>query len=280
MSGSDKWYVLKSGVIISVTVLLILLFSYVLVSASIITVPPQRGNRPLAEWFLTTTYNWGRKYAWSGSPEVVTSILWDYRGLDTVYETSVFFFAIIGGLMLVRSIRIRRERLGFKGMSVIAKSITKIILVTVPVVAASVALHGHLTPGGGFQGGSIFAVSSLLAIVALGTGFLYVRGWSKNRLLGFRTLGLLLIALSVTIVFIIGSSMHATAFLVQNQWKPWAPIGMGYVVDLGILGSILYSGTLVFLNLSEFLAVASGLSLAFIIMSFPRKDIIQGGDLE
>ncbi|ADI31281.1 MnhB domain-containing protein [Staphylothermus hellenicus] len=273
VSGRD---VLLSIVAASIIVIL----SYVLVSFFVISIPPQETNRWLANWFLTSTYNWENKEWWSGSPEVVTSILWDYRGLDTVYETSVFFFAIIGGLMLVRSVKIDKESLGIKGMSVISKTVTKIILVAVPVVAASVALHGHLTPGGGFQGGSIFAVSSLLAIVALGTGFLYRRGWTKMRLLGFRTLGLLIISTTVISLFVVGVFSGITAYIVQNQWKPWAPIGMGYLVDLGVFGNILYSGSLIFLNLAEFLAVSAGLSLAFIIMALPKKKLVEGGDIE
>lgn len=118
VSGRD---VLLSIVAASIIVIL----SYVLVSFFVISIPPQETNRWLANWFLTSTYNWENKEWWSGSPEVVTSILWDYRGLDTVYETSVFFFAIIGGLMLVRSVKIDKESLGIKGMSVISKTVTK-----------------------------------------------------------------------------------------------------------------------------------------------------------
>lgn len=276
-----KYRLSKNEVLLSIIAALIAVaLSFMLVSFMVISIPPQETNRWLAEWFLTTTYNWDDKDWWSASPEVVTSILWDYRGLDTVYETSVFFFAIIGGLMLVRSVKIDKESLGIKGMSIISKSVTKIILVTVPVVAASVALHGHLTPGGGFQGGSIFAVSSLLAIVALGTGFLYTRGWSKMRLLGFRTLGLIIISITIISLFIDGVLSGAPAYIVQNQWKPWAPVGMGYIVDLGIFGRILYSGSLIFLNIAEFLAVSAGLSLAFIIMSLPRKKLVEGGEIE
>lgn len=260
--------------------LIILALVYLLVSLAIIIVPPQEDNRWLASWFLETTYNSERKELWSASPEVVTSILWDYRGLDTVYETSVFFFAIIGGLMLVRSVKIDPSKLGIRGMSVISKTVTKIVLVSIPVVAVSVALHGHLTPGGGFQGGSIFAVASLLAIVALGVGFLYRRGWSKVRLLGFRTMGLIIISIVIMAVFITGLTIGATGYIVQNQWKPWAPIGYGYLINLGLLGNVLYSGSLIFLNIAEFLAVSAGLSLAFIIMALPREELIKGGDLE
>ncbi len=209
----------------------------------------------------------------------MTSVLWDYRGIDTVYETSVFFLAIIGGLMLVRDYKPWGKPIG-KGMSLISRTVVKIVLVAVPVVAASIALHGHLTPGGGFQGGSVFAVSSLLAIIGLGTGFLLGRGWSKSKLLGFRTLGLIIISSIALAIPFLGLLEGLHAYIIQNQWKPWAPVGFGYLASIPGLGTILYSGTLVFLNIAEFLAVSAGLSLAFIIMSLSREEIKRSGGVE
>ena len=41
----------------------------------------------------------------TGALNVVTTIVWDYRGYDTLGETTVFFAAAIGALLLFR----RRE---------------------------------------------------------------------------------------------------------------------------------------------------------------------------
>ena len=257
---------------------LILVFGFIilLLHASVIKIPPPETHRWLSKEFLTSTYNSEKTSLWSASPEVVTSILWDYRGLDTVYETSVFFFAIIGGLMLVREFK-GLKTYPLRGMSLIAKTITKITLVSVPIVAISVALHGHLTPGGGFQGGSIFAVASLLAIIAFGDGFLFKRGWSKGKLLGFRTLGLVIIASTALALPIAGFLYGLHSYIIQNQDKPWAPIGFGYLWDPPGMGEILYSGTLLFLNIAEFLAVSAGLSLAFLVLSIPPEEFAKSG---
>ncbi len=275
-----RWSDLKEIIIATAAALLLVALSALLASSGLVAAPPPSDNRWLAEKFLTLTYNAERKALWAASPEVVTSILWDYRGIDTVYETSVFFFAIIGALMLVRSYKpARGEKIEGRGMSVIARTVTRITLVAIPVVAASIALHGHLTPGGGFQGGSVFAVATLLAIVALGTGFLVNRGWSKGRLLGFRTLGLVIIVFVAIAVPIIGLMDGGRAYLVQNQEKPWSGYGAGYIYS--VLGlDILYSGTLLFLNLAEFLAVSAGLTLAFLVMGLPREKLYKGGDVE
>ncbi len=278
MSGNNRWEIAKEAVVAIAASLLIIGLSLSLINANVVIIPPPYSNRALANTFLRITYNWELKELWSASPEVVTSILWDYRGLDTVYETAVFFFAIIGALTLLRNIKSVEKRVP-KGMSVIAKTITKITLAAIPVVAASIALHGHLTPGGGFQGGSVFAVATLLAIVAMGLGFLVNRGWSKGRLLGLRTLGLVAIALTAIAVPLIALKHGTVGYLVQNQWKPWAPVGLGYMFDLmGI--NILYSGTLFIFNIAEFLAVSAGLTLAFLFLALPREEIRKGGGIE
>lgn len=44
----------------------------------------------------------------TGSANVVTSVVWDYRAYDTLGEATVLFTAVCGVLMLFRTIR-RRE---------------------------------------------------------------------------------------------------------------------------------------------------------------------------
>ncbi|NJE46602.1 sodium:proton antiporter, partial [Thermococcus sp. GR7] len=74
-------------------VTLILLLTAVITLAYVFQVPQPEDVKPLGEFYLENSY-FGDYSA--RSPEVVTSILWDYRGIDTLFETAVFFLAIIG----------------------------------------------------------------------------------------------------------------------------------------------------------------------------------------
>ncbi len=256
------------GACITVTAFIL---AFALIYTGIVPLAPT-GNRPLATMFLESTFNAEKWWIWAGSPEVVTSILWDYRGIDTVYETTVFFLAIIGAITVVRTMKLLPETSGKgKGLTVIAKTITKITFAAIPIIAFSIAVHGHLTPGGGFQAGSAFAVAPLLVIAALSLRLLVERGWEKERLLALRTTGLILIGIIAIIVPVLAILRHSIAYIMQNQAKLWAPAGLSAIVNVFGIKSLL-SGTLFWLNLSEFLAVSAGLSLVFVLLAAPTKN--------
>ncbi len=216
---------------------------------------------------------------WAASTEAITAILWDYRGLDTLFETSVFFFAIIGSIALFRFTEkeeheIKKETRGSStnmdkskdlGLSLITKTITKIIFFVIVVVSAAIALHGQLTPGGGFQGGSALAVAPLLAIAALSRFYLDDIGFKKNTMLLLRTIGLLIIALLAIIPVIAGIGTWQ-AYVMQNQPKEWATLQLFPPRGLGVL-----LGSLVYYNIAELLAVGAGFTIIFILLSIPEE---------
>lgn len=55
------------------------------------------------------------------------------------------------------------------GMSKIVKTMTAVILPLVLVFGLYVIAHGHLTPGGGFQGGAVVASGLIMILVAFGS---------------------------------------------------------------------------------------------------------------
>ncbi|UCC12544.1 MAG: hypothetical protein JSW02_03155 [candidate division WOR-3 bacterium] len=55
-----------------------------------------------------------------------------------------------------------------KGMSLIVKSITNVVIGFIFIYGVYIILHGHLTPGGGFAGGVIVAGAFVLKYLAFG----------------------------------------------------------------------------------------------------------------
>lgn len=54
------------------------------------------------------------------------------------------------------------------GMTVIVKTITRLLIGAIFVFGFYIIFHGHLTPGGGFSGGVILATAMILLILAYG----------------------------------------------------------------------------------------------------------------
>ena len=55
------------------------------------------------------------------------------------------------------------------GMSKIVKTMTNIIFPIIVIFGLYVIAHGHLTPGGGFQGGAVVASACAMVLVAYGS---------------------------------------------------------------------------------------------------------------
>lgn len=105
-----------------------------------------------------------------GAANLVTAVVVTYRGLDTLGEVTVLFISAAGvGLMLRRSATAQatprpQER---TPASEIVETAAQLLLPIMFLFGVYVFVNGHLTPGGGFQGGAIIAAGSLLLLLAL-----------------------------------------------------------------------------------------------------------------
>jgi len=106
-------------------------------------------------------------------PNVVTSVLADYRGFDTMFETAVIFTAGIAILSILR----RRRKGKHKPLpappvpqrvknDIIIHTAVRLLVPAIQLFALYVIAHGHHSPGGGFQGGVILAASLILLSLA------------------------------------------------------------------------------------------------------------------
>lgn len=106
---------------------------------------------------------------------LVAAVLFDYRGLDTLVESFILFTAAMGAGVLLAP---RDEDPVREGADprreAPAKAPPAVRLVALAVGAflvllgLSMAVHGHLTPGGGFQGGVVLGGTLVLVYLAAG----------------------------------------------------------------------------------------------------------------
>ncbi len=105
-----------------------------------------------------------------GTANIVTSVLLAYRGLDTLGELTVLFVAATAaGLVLGQ----RRSEESFEPEAgFILKTAADLLFPFLIILGIYIILHGHLTPGGGFQGGAILATAFFIPILASPTSSL------------------------------------------------------------------------------------------------------------
>ncbi|MEM1617176.1 MAG: MnhB domain-containing protein [Desulfurococcus sp.] len=244
-------------VILSILVIVVLVYTgLVSYDAQILT--------GLAQIYLGNVVYPGSPWT-SISTEVVTSVIWDQRGFDTYFETSVLFLAIVGSMLVLEKTSIRGGA-SAKEMTIIVRTVSMFIVLIIVVVSVSIALHGHLTPGGGFQGGSIFVIAPLVMLLVFGSSVLEEKGFTNRKLLGARSLAvslIFLLGLAPVIYSLLGS---VNAYLFQNLYKPGSLFSFPAVIHTPF-GQVLLSGALFWLNLFEFLAVSTGFTLALMYLT-------------
>ena len=123
--------------------------------------------RPDTDLNLSARYYAERTAPDIGAANIVTAIVVTYRGLDTLGEVTVLFLAAtIVGLVLAQGRR--REQLP-QGLAPVGELLTtgsRLLTPLILLLGAYVFVNGHLTPGGGFQGGAILASGVLLLLLA------------------------------------------------------------------------------------------------------------------
>ena len=119
----------------------------------------------VSEYYIQHTYND------TLVPNIVTAVLADYRGYDTLFETVVVFTAGIA-IFSILGVGVMREKKNAvpppyrvsvtSPRDLIVRVSCRILVPIIQIFALYVLAHGHHSPGGGFQGGVILAASIIL----------------------------------------------------------------------------------------------------------------------
>lgn len=181
-----------------------------------------------------------------GAPNLVTAVVVTYRGLDTLGEVTVLFISAAGvGLMLRRRAGAPAAEDDRKPASEIVVTAAQLLLPIIFLFGVYVFVNGHLSPGGGFQGGAIIAAGSLLLLLALPaaemrkrlisvteslSGFGYVvvgvlgvalaGGFLDNRIMSLGTYGTLFSAGAIPIIYtLVGLKVGAELSAVLDRFR-------------------------------------------------------------
>jgi len=208
----------------------------------------------------------------TGSNNIVASVVFDYRAFDTLGEATVLFLVVSSISMLLYKITRRKEV--FKNVPPSPKrkidDVSKIIsygsFLLFPIIimfGAYLVVHGHLSPGGGFQGGAVMASGTALLL----TSAHLARDLQKKKQIFsfFESLGL-------TIFIGMGFAGIGATFLMNFMAN--TPGGLfGKTIALGSNAGLLNSaGVLPILSLAIGIEVFFGLSIILVTMYDLSRD--------
>jgi multicomponent Na+:H+ antiporter subunit B len=145
-----------------------------------------------------------------------------------------------------------------QGMTLIVKTVTRIIVWMIMVYGIYLILHGHLTPGGGFGGGVVLSLAFLSIMLAYGRD--YTSKWLNMRLLHDLESASVLLFL---VIGIIGIGVGG-AFLVN-------------FFSHGTLFRLLSAGTIPVLNI--LIGIKVGVSLFLVVWVLAELHIEKGEDV-
>jgi len=227
------------------------------------------------------------------APNQITVVLFDWRGFDTLGECMVLVTGVIVTAMLFgRGAMSKTKEVleEFAGELERAHDSLVVGLFGYPVMIAIFAygivimLGGHITPGGGFQGGSIVATGYLLGVMGYGLKrnplrlrHLSLSSFETVGALMYILLGMLGLLTTGFYLYNTGSNLGYAEMIQEN-----ATVKSYYTPsDTGIAADFNYPeapdrpykgpGILPFLNIAVFLKVLGGLSTLVLVLTEAKK---------
>jgi multicomponent Na+:H+ antiporter subunit B len=109
----------------------------------------------------------------TGAENVIAGMILNYRGFDTFGESCVLFLAVCCVMLLLWATndKLKAEAKACEKTAprdAILANVAKLLLPCVLCFGMCVLFNGHVSPGGGFSGGSILGAALILFAVAFG----------------------------------------------------------------------------------------------------------------
>jgi multicomponent Na+:H+ antiporter subunit B len=145
-----------------------------------------------------------------------------------------------------------------KGMTVIVKTVTHILCSVIFLYGIYIIVHGHLTPGGGFAGGTIIAGAFILLIVAFGSEFVALKKEETGSSIAESGGILMFLVVAVLGFFIGGLGIFFKNFLSH-----------------GTVGKLVSAGVIPVFNVVVGIEVAAGLLTIFLALLIYRDEVLK-----
>ncbi len=106
--------------------------------------------------------------------DLVTALNFDIRGFDTLGEEFILFSSVLGVVLILREMREEQEapheedadEHHFAEASEALRAFALGLIPALIALGVYIVVHGHMTPGGGFQGGLILAAGPFSVFLA------------------------------------------------------------------------------------------------------------------
>ena len=163
-------------------------------------------------------------------PNIVTAVLADYRGFDTMFETVVVFVAGIAIIAVLRDFGNGNSRNGYppalannrpEEPDLIVIQTCKFVIPLLQIFALYVLAHGHHSPGGGFQGGVMLGASFILIALANGVEAA-VKILSERKIILMAALGIVIYSGTGLVCLMMGENF--LDYHVLSQILPTDPV--------------------------------------------------------
>jgi len=156
------------------------------------------------------------------------------------------------------------------GMSKIVKTMTGVTFPLMLIFGLYVILHGHLTPGGGFQGGAIVASACAMVLIAYGSVWTMKKVKEKHLSI-LESLGAIGFIGVAGLGFLFGVNYFFNNFLLKQDVIPlFNNVGTG-------ASNINTAGVIPLMNIAVGLKVIAGLFAIVLVMAYATHKL-KGGE--
>ncbi|MDO4475682.1 MAG: MnhB domain-containing protein [Lachnospiraceae bacterium] len=172
----------------------------------------------------------------TGGVNIVGGMILDYRAFDTLGESHVLFIAACAVIILIRNDRKKKnksedDKLYEPRQDLVLRKVAALQIPFILLFGIYIVLNGHISPGGGFSGGTVMGAALILYYNAFGTE-------NVGRFFTYRTFN----RISICALAFYAFAKCYSFFTGANH----LPTG----IPLGTPGAILSSGLILPLNIA------------------------------